>query len=65
MRDELDGRIWNEHHDQFSQWLDGVFVVAGASLRRGGRTAARVPGQLLAGLAAVTLTLTTFGASLA
>ena len=63
MRDQMDAQIWNQHHDQFSEWLDGVVIAAGASLRSGFRVAGQVPGQVLAGLFAVSLTLATFGAS--
>lgn len=63
MRDQLDAQIWNDHHDQFSEWLDGIVGRAGAALR--GPLAARVPTQLLAGLVAVSFTLLTFGASVA
>lgn len=65
MRDQMDAEIWNAHHDQFSEWLDGRVAAAGAALRGSGSLVARVPTQLLAGLLAVTLTLATFGASAA
>ena len=65
MRDQLDAQIWNDHHDQFSEWLDGLVGRAGTALRRSGSLAGRVPTQLLAGLVAVSLTLLTFGASAA
>ena len=65
MRDQMDAEIWNAHHDQFSEWLDGRVAAAGGALRGGGRLVPRVPGQLIAGLFAVGLTLATFGASAA
>ena len=63
MRDQMDSEIWNAHHDQFSEWLDGALGRARSALRGGGSLAARVPGQLLAALVAVSLTVVTFGAS--
>jgi hypothetical protein len=63
MRDQMDAEIWNAHHDQFSEWLDGRVAAAGAALRGGSSLAARVPGQLVASLFAISLTLATFGAS--
>lgn len=65
MRDQMDAQIWNEHHDQFSEWLDGVVLAVGERLRGGFARAGQVPAQLLAGLFAVTVTLATFGASAA
>ena len=63
MRDEMDARMWNAHHDQFSEWVDSGVAAAAARLRKLGTLAFRVPGQLLAAVAAVGLTLLTFGAS--
>ena len=65
MRDQMDAEIWNAHHDQFSEWLDGRIAAVGAALRGGESLAGRVPSQVLAGLFAVGLTLATFGASAA
>ena len=65
MRDQMDAEIWNAHHDQFSEWLDGRVAAVGAVLRGSGSLAARVPSQVLAGLFAVGLTVATFGASAA
>jgi len=31
MRDELDGRMWVDHHEQFGEWVDN----AAAALRSG------------------------------
>jgi len=55
MREELDGRMWVDHHEQFGEWVDN----AAASLRAG---LARFGGwdgsthQLLAMLAAFAVT---------
>ena len=65
MRDQMDAEIWNAHHDQFSEWLDGRVAAAGAALRASGSLASRVPGQLIARLFAVSLTFAMFGASAA
>ena len=65
MRDQLDAEIWNANHDQFSKRVDDRVAAAGAALRRSGTLAGRVPGQLLASLLAVSLTVATFGASAA
>ncbi len=65
MRDQLDAQIWNAHHDRFSEWLDGAIARTGGTLASGGSLAARVPGQLVAGLFAVGLTLITIGGSAA
>ena len=62
MRDAYDAMIWNDHHDQFSEYVDGAVKAAGSHLRRAA-SASAVPGQLLAAVAAVSLTLVTFGAS--
>lgn len=62
MRDQYDAEIWNVHHDQFSEYVDGRLRAAGGALRR---ATAHVPAQLAAGLVAVGLTLLTFGASAA
>jgi hypothetical protein len=65
MRDEMDGRLWNENHDQFSEWIATTAAGALASVRGSSLLAGRVPGQLLAALAAVSLTVITLGASAA
>ena len=65
MRDQMDAEIWNARHDQFSEWLDQRFAAAGETLGSASAAGARVPGQLLATLFAVGLTLATFGASAA
>ena len=65
MRDSYDAQVWADNHDQFSVWFGNSLAAAGASLRRGGSVAGRVPGQLLAGLFALSLTLVTFAGSAA
>ena len=55
MRDELDGRMWVDHHDQFSEWVG----VAAAAIRAGLYRLAGWDGsvhQLLALAAAFALT---------
>ncbi|HMG48886.1 MAG TPA: hypothetical protein VK614_15670 [Allosphingosinicella sp.] len=34
MREELDGRMWVDHHEQFGEWVDGVAVTLRAGLAR-------------------------------
>jgi hypothetical protein len=34
MRDELDGRIWVDHHDQFSELVDNAAAAIRAGLAR-------------------------------
>lgn len=34
MRDELDGRMWADHHDQFNQWVRDATTVVRAALDR-------------------------------
>ncbi|HEY0012077.1 MAG TPA: hypothetical protein VGB79_04405 [Allosphingosinicella sp.] len=60
MRDRMEAELWNAHHDQFSQWLDGRVSRAGSALRRGG-SAVRVPAQFAAAVAAVSLAGLTLG----
>ncbi len=61
MRDEMDARIWADHHDQFSAFLDGAGRQLVSTLRAGG---GRIPGQLLAVLGAFVVTTLTFSASI-
>lgn len=35
MRDTIDGRIWAEHHEQFSSDLHAFLNGVGSSIRRG------------------------------
>jgi hypothetical protein len=60
MRDRMDAELWNAHHDQFSEWLDGRLRRAGAALKSFG-SAARVPVQFAAAVAAVSLAGLTLG----
>ena len=54
MRDRMDAELWNAHHDQLSQWLDGRVSRARSVLSRAG-SAVRVPVQFAAAIAAVSL----------
>lgn len=53
MRDEMDARIWNEHHTAFSDSLDRLFRNIGDALKRlhqiefsaPWRDSAKTPGQ--------------------
>jgi len=65
MRDQYDAQIWNDHHDQFSEWLDGVFAAAGEAIRRAASATPPVVPQLLAAGVALSLTLLTVTASVA
>jgi hypothetical protein len=60
MRDEIDGRMWVAHHDQFSQWV----ATAAATIRAGAYRLAGWDGsmhQLLALAAAFALTALNLG----
>ena len=61
MRDHLDMKAWADHHHQFDQWIAGT----AASLRRRAAPLGRVPPQLIAGAAALSVTLLTLGGSVA
>lgn len=63
MRDEIDGRIWADNHEQFSASLDAGFAAIAAGLRRS--FARDLPKQLLAGAAAFGMTLLTLTSSVA
>ena len=65
MRDEIDARLWNEHHEQFSEWLDGAVSASVRRLRQLSARGGAVPEQLFATLAAAALTLLTVTASAA
>lgn len=65
MRDEMDGRLWVAHHDQFSQSVDNGLAGIGAGLRLGGSTAMKLPTQLFAILAASGMTLLTLAGTVA
>jgi len=34
MRDEIDGRMWVAHHEQFGEWVDGAAAALRSGLRR-------------------------------
>ena len=63
MRDEMYGRLWEAHHDQFSEWVGTAFAAAGERLR----SLPRLGGaqQLFAAVISAGLTLITFTASAA
>lgn len=58
MRDELDGRMWAEHHEQLSATIDNALAAAGAGVRR--LLAADAPRQALSAFAAFAITALTF-----
>lgn len=64
MRDELDGRMWVDHHDQFGEWVDSALSVLRSGLSRlatwDGSTH-----QLLALVAAFAVTALTFNTTAA
>ena len=62
MRDQMDAMMWNAHHDQFSEWVDGGVRRLAARLSH--VSSARLPGQLVAAVAALGLTLVTVGGSI-
>jgi len=64
MRDELDGRMWVDHHDQFGEWVDSALAVLRSGL---GRLAAwdGSTHQLLALVAAFAVTALTFNTTAA
>jgi len=34
MREELDGRMWVDHHEQFGEWVDDTAATIRATLAR-------------------------------
>jgi hypothetical protein len=62
MRDELDGRMWIAHHQQFGEWVDEALAVIRSGL---GRLAGwdGSSHQLLAIVAAFAVTAITFNAT--
>lgn len=34
MRDEIDGRMWVEHHEAFGAWVDGAIAAVRSGLAR-------------------------------
>jgi hypothetical protein len=65
MRDLYDAQAWADNHDQLTLWFGNALAAAAVPLRRGAGLAGRLPGQLLAGLFAISLTLVTFAGSAA
>lgn len=65
MRDEMDARMWNEHHDQLSASIDNGLAAIGGAIKLGVSEIPTLPRQLLAGLAAFGITLATLGATIA
>ena len=64
MKDQIDGRLWIEHHDAFSRVVVDALDAAGAALRRLGSwdgTAA----QLLAMVTAFAVTALSFRTTIA
>ena len=60
MRDEIDGRMWVAHHDQFSQWVgDAAAAIRGGLYRLAGWDGSLH--QLLALAAAFALTALNLG----
>lgn len=64
MRDELDGRMWVAHHEQFSEWVGGAIATVRASLHRFAQWDGSTH-QLLAMAAAFAITAITFNATAA
>lgn len=64
MRDEMDGRIWNARHEDFSGVVEEGLHALARRLRRvePGRA---VPGQLIAVLLAAGFSLITIGGTVA
>ncbi len=56
MRDEMDARMWNDHHDQFSKWAGEFLDATNFRLPRLGGLA-----QVFAVFTALSMTLLTFG----
>ena len=34
MRDELDGRMWVDHHEQFGEWVDNAAAAVRSGIAR-------------------------------
>lgn len=64
MRDELDGRMWVAHHEQFSEWVGEAIAVIRAGLHRFAQWDGSTH-QLLALGAAFAITALTFNATAA
>jgi hypothetical protein len=64
MREELDGRMWVAHHDQFGLWVEGALGSLRAGLSRLSRWDGTSP-QLLAMVAALAITALSFNSATA
>ena len=64
MREELDGRMWVDHHDAFGEWVDGAVAAVRAGLVRLGQWDGTTH-QLLALIAAFAITGLTFNTTAA
>ncbi|MBX3562858.1 MAG: hypothetical protein KF780_13720 [Sphingomonas sp.] len=65
MRDELDARMWNDNHQQFSVAMDGAIGAIGGALRFGASRAASLPGQIISLIAAFGITALSLGGTIA
>jgi len=59
MRDELDGRMWVDHHEAFGQWVNDAAATVRSSLARLANWDGTTH-QLLALIAAFAITSLTF-----
>jgi len=64
MRDELDGRMWVDHHEAFGQWVSDAVATVRASLSRLANWDGTTH-QLLALVAAFAITSLTFNTTTA
>lgn len=62
MRDRYEAEMWLAHHDQFSEWFEGVLTSAGRVLRHRVRSIGGTGPQLLAAGVASSLAMLTFAA---
>lgn len=65
MRDEMDARIWNAHHDQLSTSVGELADALAAGLRGTVRLAARIPNQVFGIAVATAMTTLTLSATVA
>lgn len=63
MRDRYDAEMWVAHHDQFSEWFEGVLIATGRGLRNRLPVLGGKAPQLLAAGVAASLTMLTFTAA--
>jgi hypothetical protein len=62
MRDELDARMWVDHHEEFGHWVDGAIAAARGGLARLAQWDGTTH-QLFALVAAFAITGLTFNAT--